>query len=106
MDYVYFFELQDCPHSQAAKDYIQAYYPYAKVIYFDLESGRGKRLMSVARGEYMLGKRTVSTPFICFGSSYIEGWDSESKALLDELIVRYIPKVAVTVTFNAKVPDF
>ena len=105
MNYVCFFERQDCPCSQEAKDYIQACYPYAKIIYLDLETDRGQRLMSVAQGDYKLGKRSVSTPFICLGNSYIEGWDAESQALLDELIERYIPKVAVAVTINANVPE-
>ncbi|MBR1648442.1 MAG: hypothetical protein IJ689_02460 [Alphaproteobacteria bacterium] len=87
---VYFLHLPTCPRSNAAKAYIAAKYPDAKVIYIDISSSKNDYILEGAMNAYHLGN-SAQTPIICFGANHIEGWDYSKEMILDEYIRNYLP---------------
>ena len=85
---IHFFHLMTCPRSNSAKSYINENYLGLKVKYIDISDDRGEALLNVARKEYKLGNY-ISTPLICCGDTYIQGWDVEQHQQFDDCVQRY-----------------
>ncbi len=85
---IHFFHLTTCPRSNSAKSYINENYPGLKVKYIDISDDRGEALLNVAQKEYKLGNY-ISTPLICCGDTYIQGWDYDKRQMFDIYAQRY-----------------
>ena len=91
---IIFLHSPTCSKSTAAKAYIDANYHSARIRYIDIDLEGNSYFLKAAKQDYPLDldhDGFISTPVICFGNNFIEGWDYEKRQALDNYILRYLP---------------
>lgn len=87
---ILFLHSPTCGYSNAAKKYITETYPNAAIWYVDIDERDNSYFLKAACQDYGLDKNDISTPVICLGDNFIEGWDFYKREKLDVLIQRYL----------------
>lgn len=93
-DVIIFLHSPTCGYSLAAKEYIDKNYPSARIRFIDIDQKGNSYFLKAAQQDYGVGKDNdgmISTPVICMGDFFIEGWDYYKREALDSHILRYLP---------------